>query len=81
MAKFREIGGKVEVHVDGWLSYGDGWLSWLRACLHGSSLGSNPDISLKYKMGDINNGVANTHTLARQKNIHKKSCKEAGANR
>jgi hypothetical protein len=27
---------------------------------YGSSLGSNPDISQKYKMGDISNGVANT---------------------
>jgi hypothetical protein len=29
------------------------------AC-HGSSLGSNPDLSQKYKMGDINKGVAKT---------------------
>jgi hypothetical protein len=29
------------------------------AC-YGSSLGSNPDISQKYKMGDISKGVANT---------------------
>jgi hypothetical protein len=27
---------------------------------YGSFLGSNPDISLKYKMGDISKGVANT---------------------
>jgi hypothetical protein len=27
---------------------------------YGSSLGSNPDISQKYKMGDISKGVANT---------------------
>ncbi len=26
---------------------------------YGSSLGSNPDISQKYKMGDISKGVAN----------------------
>jgi hypothetical protein len=29
-----------------------------------SSLGSNPDISQKYKMGDISKGVANTVKLA-----------------
>jgi hypothetical protein len=29
------------------------------AC-YGSSLGSNPDISQKFKMGDISKGVANT---------------------
>jgi hypothetical protein len=29
------------------------------AC-YGSSMGSNPDITQKYKMGDISNGVANT---------------------
>jgi hypothetical protein len=28
------------------------------AKLYGSSLGSNPDISQKYKMGDISKGVA-----------------------
>jgi hypothetical protein len=28
---------------------------------YGSSLGSNPDISEKYKMGDISKRVANTH--------------------
>ncbi len=59
---------------------GDGWLSrevvaklgrWVAkmvsapAC-YGSSLGSNPDIPQKYKMGDISKGVA------RPKNIHKK---------
>jgi hypothetical protein len=33
------------------------------AC-YGSYLGSNPDISQKYKMGDISKGVAN---IARQK--------------
>jgi hypothetical protein len=40
------------IHGDGWLSYGD-------AC-YGSTLGSNPDISQKYKMGDISKGVDNT---------------------
>ncbi len=62
MAKFREMGGYVE--GDGWLSYreigglvqGDEWLS----LGSGSSLRSNPDISQKYKMGDISKGVANT---------------------
>ncbi len=52
----------------------DGWISLLRACLqrHGSSLGSNPDISQKYKMGDIQvskDGAKNT--LARQKILEK----------
>jgi hypothetical protein len=28
--------------------------------LYGSSLGSNPDVFQKYKMGDISTGVANT---------------------
>jgi hypothetical protein len=37
---------------------------------NGSSLGSNPDISQKYKMGDISNGVANTFEAA--KKIYKK---------
>jgi hypothetical protein len=32
----------------------------------GSSLGSNPDISQKYKMGDISNGVANTLKAAKK---------------
>jgi hypothetical protein len=44
------------------------------AC-YGSSLGSNLDISQKYKMGDISIGVPNT--LARQKNLQK----VLGANR
>jgi hypothetical protein len=29
---------------------------------YGSSLGSNPDISQKYNMGDISKGVASTHS-------------------
>jgi hypothetical protein len=37
---------------------------------HGSSLGSNPDITQKYKMGDISKGVANT--LSPPKKIYKK---------
>jgi hypothetical protein len=39
-------------------------------CYSSSALGSNPDISQKYKMGDISKGVGH-HTLARQKNIQK----------
>jgi hypothetical protein len=39
------------------------------AC-YGSSLGSNPDIVQKYKMGDISKGVANT--LSPAKKIFKK---------
>jgi hypothetical protein len=45
---------------------GDGWLSFKEMgggsapAFYGSSLDSNPDISQKYKMGDINKGVANT---------------------
>jgi hypothetical protein len=46
-----------------------GWVAKLRGmggsvgsapAYYGSSLGSNPDISQKYKMGDINKGVATT---------------------
>jgi hypothetical protein len=44
-------------------SKGNGWLSW--AACYCSSLGSNPDISQKYKMGDTSKEVANT--LAPQK--------------
>ncbi len=36
------------------------WVAKLVAPVCGSSLGSNPDISRKYKMGDISTGVANT---------------------
>jgi hypothetical protein len=39
------------------------------AC-YDSSLGSNPNISQEYKMGDKGKGVANT---ARQKNIQKET--------
>jgi hypothetical protein len=39
------------------------------AC-YGSSLGLNPDISQKYKIGDISIR-SGQHTLARQKNIQK----------
>jgi hypothetical protein len=44
VAKLTEIGGQV---------------GRAPTC-YGSSLGSNPDISQKYKMGDISKGVANT---------------------
>jgi hypothetical protein len=37
---------------------------------YGSSFSSNPDISQKYKIGDISKGVAN-NTLARQKILNK----------
>ncbi len=40
------------------------------AC-NGSSLGSNPDITLKYKMGDISKRVA-IALLAAKRNIQKK---------
>jgi hypothetical protein len=51
----REMGGYiwrwvVKYPLLDYLSY--------TAC-YGSSLGSNPDISQKYKIGDINKGVAN----------------------
>ncbi len=66
---------------DGWLSRGDGWLSremsakkgrWVAKFVahlfcYSRSLGSNPDISQKYKMDDISN-----ITLARQ-NIYIKN--------
>jgi hypothetical protein len=66
---------------DGWLSWlGDGWLSWYGRWVaklvysapprYGSSLGLNPDISQKYKMGDMSKGVA--YTLWPAKNIQKK---------
>ncbi len=52
----------------GWLSREMGGQVGSAPAWYGSSLGSNPDISQKYKMGDISTGVAN-NTLARQKNI------------
>ncbi len=42
------------------LKYGDGWLRCSAPTCYGSSLGSNPDISQKYKMRDISKGVGNT---------------------
>jgi hypothetical protein len=47
---------------DGWLRTRremGGYVGGQPTCF-GSSLGSNPDISQKYKMGDISKGVANT---------------------
>jgi hypothetical protein len=62
------------------INYGGRWVAKLRemggqvgsapAC-YGSSLGSNPDISQKYKMCDISNGLANT--LKPAKKIYKKN--------
>jgi hypothetical protein len=37
------------------------------AC-YGSSLGSNPDITQKYKIDDISKGVNNTHSSPPKKN-------------
>jgi hypothetical protein len=46
------------------------WMAKLVAHMLGISLGSNPDIYQKYKIRDINKGVAiGQHTLVRQKNI------------
>ncbi len=38
---------------DGWLSWRDGWQVGSAPACFGSSLGSNLDISQKYKIGDI----------------------------
>jgi hypothetical protein len=50
-----------EIHRDGWLSRGR-WMAKLAARLlascYGSSLGSNLDISQKYKGGDKSKGLA-----------------------
>ncbi len=62
MAKLREMGGYWLSKVDGWHNKRDGWLrremsglvgSAPASYTYGSSLGSNPDISQKYKMGDM----------------------------
>jgi hypothetical protein len=45
------------------------WAGSTPAC-YGSSLGSNPDISQKFKMGDISKEVANT--LSPAEKIYKK---------
>jgi hypothetical protein len=42
-----------------------GYVGSAPAC-YGSSLGSNPDISQKYKMGDLSKGVANTLWYAKK---------------
>ncbi len=49
----------AKLEADGWVATGyvD---SAPGSYLYASSLGSNPDISQKYKMGDISKGVANT---------------------
>ncbi len=52
---------------DKWLSKGDKWLNWREMggqvvsapAFYDNSLGSNPDISLKYKLNDISQAVAN----------------------
>jgi hypothetical protein len=58
------------LHYSNIIVQGDGWLSW-----YGSSLGSNPDISQKYKIGDKSKGVANTIQSA--KKYTKKTVKTA----
>jgi hypothetical protein len=35
-------------------------IQYCKSVCYGSSLGSNPDISQNYKMGDLSKGVANT---------------------
>ncbi len=50
----------MQIAQDGWLSLGR-WVTKLVAsatACYGSSLSSNPDISQKYKVRDISNGVA-----------------------
>ncbi len=39
---------------------------WVAPVCYGSSMGSNPDIFQKYKMGDISEGVANTFWPAKK---------------
>ena len=67
-----------------WLCEEDGWLCWEMGGIvtetggdvgsapagYGSTLGSNPDISRKYKNGR-HKQRSSQHTLARQKNIQK----------
>ncbi len=53
-----------------WVAKSGRWVAKLvaqPACYGSNSPGSNPDISQKYKMGDISKGVANT--LLPAKNI------------
>jgi hypothetical protein len=51
-----------------------GWVgsASMPAC-YVSSLGSNPDISKNYKMGDKSKGVANTHKPAKKIHNNKNS--------
>jgi hypothetical protein len=56
VAKLREMGGQV---------------GSAPAC-YGSSLGSNPDMSQKYKMCDISKGLANTLKPTKKVGIQKK---------
>jgi hypothetical protein len=56
------VGRLVAMQRDGWLRTRremGGYVGGPPACFD-SSLGSNPDISQKYKMGDISKGVAST---------------------
>ncbi len=46
---------------DGWLKREMGGYVGSSLACHGSSLGSNPNNSQIYKLGDISKGVANTH--------------------
>jgi hypothetical protein len=50
----------TESGMGGYVGKGDGEPKLVKPACYGSSLGSNPDISHKYKMGEINKGVANT---------------------
>jgi hypothetical protein len=57
------MGGWVDKKEDGWRGgYVGKWVAKLlaRPACYGSSLGSKPAFSPKYKMGDISKGVANT---------------------
>jgi hypothetical protein len=56
--------GRWVAKVGRWLTKSGRWVAKLLpqpACYGSSSLGSNQDISQKYKMGDISKGVADTH--------------------
>jgi hypothetical protein len=48
------------VNIQRQLGDGDGGRVVSAPTCYGNSLGSNPDISKKYKMEDISKGVANT---------------------
>jgi hypothetical protein len=47
---------------------------------YGNSLGLNPDISQKYKMGSIIKGVANTLHFSPPKNYKKNLCSNSTGN-